>query len=114
MHADVVEETGSVGRELFDGDRAFSGFGLSVAAKIGDDEAIFGGKHGGERQPETMIDRRGMEENDGRAVSLRGEKQLRVAGVEEHGLNPLRIRVQPGTGLQVAERRLSDQGRCGW
>jgi hypothetical protein len=50
-----------------------------VAAEVGQDEAVFRRKKVGDREPEAVIDGRGMEENDGVAVADHGEEELGAA-----------------------------------
>src|SRR6202034_512286 len=55
---EVVEETGGVGGELFNGDGGWrgigAGFGLAVATEVGNDQLIFGRENFGNGEPEAV------------------------------------------------------------
>jgi len=85
LQLQVIEQPACVDAQFFDGDGALTQLRLPVTAQIGDDESIVAGENFGDRHPEAVIDRRGVEQDDGGPAAEGGVEQLRAVGVVVHG-----------------------------
>jgi hypothetical protein len=81
---EVVQQPASIGRQLFHCDRAFAQFRLPVPTQIGNDQPIPGRQNLSQRQPEAMVQRRGMQKHHAGSLPERGAEELRAVGVIEH------------------------------
>ena len=67
---------------LLHGGGAVTGGGLTVSAKIGKNHTVLRGEHTRHRQPEFVVDREGVQQDDWRSVAENVAGNFRVAAAD--------------------------------